>query len=403
MKLRRTLGPSLRALLAHKMRAVLALASIAVGVAAVALSSAIGKGARLEVIRGIESMGTNLLIVKPLQVKRQTARKAIRGFATSLEMEDYEAIAGLPLVAEAAPGAEGAVRVKAGGNSGNAMVTAILGTTPAFPSVRRFRLRSGRFFDAADDGARVAVLGARVADTLFPGEDPVGQVIRVRGVPFDVLGVLEAKGGSADAGDEDNQILIPIRTALRRVFNAAWLGTVYVSVRKPEQMDRAQIEIERLLRERHGGASDDFAVQNTAKSRSMQSQMAESLTLLTTGLAGLALLVGGTGILGLMLLSVKERTGEIGLRMAVGARPADVFLQFLLEALLLAAGGWVAGAAAGSLGAVLVAVGTSWTIGVPFEALLASLAMTMAIGLGFGAFPARRAALLTPVQALAVE
>lgn len=401
MTLRRTLGPSLRELLAHKMRAGLALASVAVGVAAVSLTSAIGKGAQAEVIRGIESMGTNLLIVKPLQVKRLATRKTVRGFATSLDMEDYERIAELPLVGEAAPGAEGALRVKAGNN---AMVTKILGTTDAFPSVRRFRVRSGRFLDAADQGERVAVLGARVAETLFPDQEPVGQVIRVRGVPFDVIGVLEAKGG-LEAGDEDNQILIPIRTALRRVFNVTWLSTVLVSVREPQNMDRAQSEIERLLRERHrlDGKLDDFAVQNTAKSRSMQAQMANTLTLLTTGLAGLALLVGGTGILGLMLLSVKERTGEIGLRMAVGARPADIFLQFLLEAMLLAVGGWASGVAIGALGAALVAIGTAWRIGVPMEALLASLAMTVTIGLGFGAFPAGKAARLTPVEALAVE
>jgi putative ABC transport system permease protein len=313
-------------------------------------------------------------------------------------MEDFESIAALSLVGEAAPGVEGAMRVKAGSH---AMVTKVLGTNAAFPSVRRFRLRSGRFFDSADDGERVAVLGARVAETLFPGQEPAGEVVRLRGVPFDVLGVLEAKGGMADGGDEDNQILIPIRTALRRVFNVTWLSTVFVSVREPLQMDRAQVEIERLLRERHG--SDDFAVQNTAKSRSMQAQMANTLTLLTSGIAGLALLVGGTGILGLMLLTVKERTGEIGLRMAVGAKPADVFLQFLLEAMLLAVGGWLSGVAIGSLGAAAVALGTSWKIGLPVEALFMSLATTLAIGFGFGAFPARKAARLTPIEALAVE
>lgn len=406
MKLARNLRSSVRALLAHRLRVALALSSVAMGVGAVVLTSALGKGAEAEVVRGIEAMGTNLLVVRPAQVKRLVARKTVQGLTTSLKTEDAEAIAELSLVAAAVPGTEGSLRVKAGSS---AVVTTVQGTTPAFPEVRRFRLRGGRFFDEEDDRAarRVAVLGARIEEQLFPGEDPVGRSIRIRGVPFEVVGTLEAKGVLADGSDEDNQVLIPLRTALRRVFNTTWLSTVFVSVRDPRTMDEAQTEIAALLRERHRlgrtGKPDDFEVQNKTRFLAAQQETIASLTLLTSGLASLALVVGGTGILALMLLSVRERTGEIGLRRAVGARPRDILVQFLAEAAALALGGWLAGVAAGALGAGAVAFGTDWKVAIPFEALLASLAMAGITGLGFGAFPARKASLLQPIQALSAE
>jgi putative ABC transport system permease protein len=406
VKLGRNLRSSLRALLAHRLRVVLVLSSVAMGVAAVVLTSALGKGAEAEVRRGIEGLGTNLLVVRPAEVKRLVARKTVQGLQTSLEVGDAEAIAELALVEQAVPGTDGALRVKAGNG---AVVTSVVGTTPAFPDVRRFRVRSGRFFDTEDDRAarRVAVLGARIEERLFPGEDPVGRSLRIRGVPFEIIGVLEAKGVQADGSDEDNQVVIPLRTALRRVFNATWISAVFVSVRDPERMGEAEAEIAALLRERHQlertGKPDDFAVQNKTRFLAAQRETIASVTLLTSGLAGLALLVGGTGILALMLLSVKERTGEIGLRRAVGARPRDILVQFLAEATVLALGGWLTGVAAGALGAGAFAFGTDWSVAVPFEALLASLAMASVTGLGFGAVPARKASLLPPIQALAAE
>lgn len=396
----RTLRLALRALLAHRLRVVLALSSVAVGVAAVILTSAIGKGAQGEVLRGIEAMGTSLLVVRPAPAKRSVARREVRGFMASLKAEDAAAIAELDLVREAIPAVDRGLRVKAGSG---AVVTTVRGTTPAFPDVRNFQLRGGRFFDQEDErtARRVAVLGARIEERLFSGADPVGQWIRVQGVPFEVIGVLEAKGVQADGSDEDNQILIPLRTALRRVFNTPWISAIFVSVRDPRRVADAEAGIAELLRERHGG--DDFAVQNRAKMLASRQQMASSLTLLTTGLSSLALLVGGTGILALMLLSVKERTAEIGLRMAVGARPRDILFQFLAEATALSLGGWGAGVVIGALGAGAVAFGTEWKVGLPVEALLASLGMAGVTGLGFGVFPARKAAGMMPVAALGAK
>jgi putative ABC transport system permease protein len=405
----RGLKPALRALLAHRLRVALSLSSVAMGVAAVLLTSAIGKGAENEVVRGIEAMGTNLLVVRPAQAKRLVARKEVGGIVTSLEAADAEALEGLSLVAEAVPATDRALRAKAGNG---AMITKVLGTSTAFPAVRSFRVRDGRFFDSADEQAsrRVAVLGSRVAEQLFPDGDAVGRAIRLRGIPFEVIGVFAAKGVSADGSDEDNQVVVPLRTALRRVLNTTWISAIFVRVRDPRRMADAEAEIAALLRERHqrserGGAarSDDFAVQNRAKFLLAQKETAESLTRLTAGLSALALLVGGFGILALMLLSVRERTGEIGLRMAVGARPRDILVQFLAESAALSLGGWLAGVAAAALGVGLVALSTEWKVGVPFEALLASLAMASATGVGFGAFPARRASLLPPVEALATE
>ena len=406
MRLRRNVGPSLRALLAHRVRATLALSSIAVGVAAVFLTSAIGRGAEEEVLRGIESMGTGLLIVRPAQAKRLTYRKAVIGAVRSLKVEDYEALSELTSVEAAVPSAEGVLTVVAGRG---ALRTKVLGTTPEFPSVKRFRIRTGRFF--GDDESRlmqrVAVLGARAQETLFPGESPLGSTIRIRGIPFTVVGVLEPKGVEADGSNEDSQVLIPLATALRRVFNRTGLSGVFVSVRDPERLGAAEVEIQALLRQRHpsrrSASSDDFAVQDRTKFLVAQKEMTNSLTLFTTGLAAVGLLVGGVGILALMLLAVRERTGEIGLRRAVGATPRDILVQFLFEAGLLALLGWGVGMAMGALGAGVVAWATAWKIAWPVKAVVASLMMAVVTGLGFGALPARRASLLAPIQALAAE
>lgn len=410
MRIGRSVGRSIRTLFVHRVRVTLALTSMAMGTAGVLLTSALGQGARDEVLRDIEALGTDLLIVRAASAKRLVARRQIEGLLPSLGVEDAAAIAELPQVREVVPAIEGRLRAKAGNA---AQDTSVFGATPAFPAVRRFRVRSGQFFTEQDEreARRVAVLGARVAATLFPGEDPVGRTLRLRGIPFEVIGVLEAKGGQADGADEDNQVVIPLRTALRRVFNTRWLSAIFVSVRDPGRMEEAESAITALLRERHrlgsdfgtGGKPDDFAVQNRTRLLAAQRETVASLTLLTSGLAALALLVGGAGILALMLLSVRERTGEIGLRRAVGARPRDILLQFLAEATVLALGGWLVGSVTGALGAVAVALATEWEVGLPLEALLASLAMTLIIGLGFGALPARKAALLPPIQALSAE
>ena len=406
MKILKGLRASARALFAHKLRAALALASVAVGVAAVVVTGAIGTGAEREILRETDRMGTNMLVVRPARVKNSASRKEIRGVVTSLTLNDYEAIAELAPIKAAVPGIESTITAKTGNSS---MAVRLVGTLSSYMEICRFRLRSGRFIDDDDNRSarRVAVLGARVDQTLFPGSASIGQDLRIRGVPFQIIGVLEAKGVLADGSDEDNRVVIPINTALRRVLNTHSLDPVFISVSDPQEMGKAETEVAELLRGRHRlqsmGKSDDFSIQNKTKMLSAQKQMADSLAMLTSGLAGISLLVGGTGIFALMLMSVKERTGEIGLRMAVGARPRDILVQFLTEAAMLALGGWVAGIAIGACGAGILVLAAKWKVAVSPSLLLASLATVLATGLGFGAYPARKASLIPPIRALKVE
>jgi putative ABC transport system permease protein len=402
MKLRRGLRLSARALAAHRVRAALAMASVAIGVAAVLVTSALGQGVRDGVLRDVAAMGTSLLVVRPGQVDPRVGRPTIRGRVTSLRPDDCTAIEALASVREAAPGAERRVRVKAGRGSMEALA---LGTSASFSTLRGLTFREGRFLEPYEDtkALRVAVLGARVASTLFPGGQAIGATIRIDGSPFEVVGVLGARGVLLDGSDEDGNVFVPNRTALRRLFNTTWLSSIFVSVDRPDRMEQAEEEIRRLLRDRHQrdtGQADDFDIQSQAKLLAGREALADSLTLLAVSLAGASSLVGGTGVLALMLLSVKERTGEIGLRLAVGARPADVFLQFLAEASLLALGGWLLGAVSGALVSYGIAVATDWQVGVPLSGLVATLATTGVMGIGFGAWPARRAARLYPIRAL---
>jgi putative ABC transport system permease protein len=401
MKLRRRLSSSLRALVAYRLRTILALSGVAVGVAAVIVARAVGDGAQKEMTRTVESMGTNLLVIKPLQVKRPVFRPRFSGLATTLTPGDFEAICALPFVASAAPALEGKVRVKMGGR---AVVATLRGTAPQFLPVRNFVLSNGRMFDSEDESEsrRVVVLGARINRELGHGRSLVGQTVRIGTVPFDVIGVLQEKGTTPDGANEDDQILVPADTALRRVFNQHWLTAVYARVTEPDKMDQAEAQIEATLRERHGSkaGADDFAVQNTAKVRAFQQEMTASLSNYATWLAGIALLIGGLGIMALMFISVRERTGEIGLRIAVGAEPSDILLQFLIESGALALAGWLAGCALGGLSTLGVAFGSSLPLALPVRAVLLSFGTTVVIGLLFGVLPARAAAKIPPIQAL---
>ena len=401
MKFGRSLKLSLHALAGHRLRTALALTSVSAGVAAVVLTAAVGEGMADGIDRQIQAMGANLLIVRPAEVKRFVARRQTAGLATTLTPEDYDVIAALPGVARAAPGIDANVKMKAGNITTSGTV---LGTTPAFTDVRRFRLRAGRLFDADDDRSarRVAVLGARVAEALFDG-DGTGRQIRIRGVPFEIVGVLDAKGVLAD-GDEDNRVLVPVRTAMRRVFNLASLTAIYVSVGDPRMLREVESSITTTLGARHRRTSDgqpDFGVQDATRYFAIQQKAANSLQAVSAGLGGVALLVGGTGIMALMLMSVKERSGEIGLRVAVGARPRDIVNQFLMESTALSVGGWLGGMGLASLGSMAIGLGTKLDLALPSTAMSDAFAMAILVGLGFGAWPARRASLIPPIRALA--
>ena len=404
MRLGRSLTISLRALLATRLRAALALASIGVGVAAVTVTAALGAGAREQVLQRLDTMGTNLLVVRPEQVRLIAARKTVRGVVTTLRVEDYLAISTLDGVELAAPGVEGSARIKAGPRTTNASV---FGTTAPCSVIRHFTVASGRFIDVDDelDARRVAVLGARVATSLFGTADPLGQPVAIRGVLFDVVGVLAPKGVSADGSDQDGQVILPARTVLRRWLNVTSLSEVFVRVRRADEMDAVQGRIVNLLRERHriGDGTPDVAVQNTSRLLTFQQRAADSLDLLTGGLGMLSLLTGGAGIIALMFLSVRERTTEIGLRMAVGARQVDILAQLLIESTALALAGWLAGLLTGTAIAAGLAAATTWPLALPGAAVVASFVLALATGVVFGSLPARRASRLSPIEALASQ
>lgn len=407
MKLVRNVVLTRRTLFAHKLRTTLALIGITIGVAAVIVMVAVGKGAQREVIRLIQEMGTNLLVVSAERTEAFAGREFQPGNVTTLKREDAEAILDeCPSVALAAPSQQKRLLVR---REAFSVETKILGTTPDYREIRNFELTIGEFFSADDDrlSARVAVLGATVKDNLFGDDYPIGEIIRVENIPFEVIGVLRSKGVTAEGANEDDQIMIPLRTALRRVFNDAHVNNIHVRAERQDLMRQAEEEIRTLLRERHRlvskGLPDDFTIQNQITAIEAEEATAESFTLLIVGIAAISLIVGGVGILAVMLIAVRERTSEIGLRMAVGARQRDILMQFLSEALILGFAGGLLGVLLGVAGAALVGWTTRWEMIVPAEFVLLALAFSLSVGLFFGVYPAQKASRLYPIDALRTE
>lgn len=407
MRIAQSLKISRKQLGAHKMRTILALSGILIGVAAVILMVAVGRGAQREVLSRIEDMGTNLLIVNAGQVQRTAGRREIRGTATTLTLQDAEAILReCPSVRAAAPVQSRNIQVRFGNLSTN---TTIVGTTPDYPAIRGFRVERGTFFTEEENraGRRVAVLGQSVVQNLFEGANPLGETIRIGRVAFEVIGVMSPKGVDLNAVDQDDRIFIPIRTALRRVFNLSYIGAVHIEAKSRDRMAAAETEVRELLRERHRldrlDKPDDFTIQNQSALIEAERETAETFTLLTGSIAAVSLLVGGIGILAIMLMSVRERTNEIGLRMAVGASRKDILVQFLFEAAALGLGGGLIGIAAGIAAAVLINAATQWAASVSLTSVAIAFGFSLAVGLFFGVAPARRASRLNPIEALRSE
>jgi putative ABC transport system permease protein len=288
-------------------------------------------------------------------------------------------------------------------------MTTVLGTTSDYVEIRNFRLSGGRVFTEEENkaGLRVTVLGNQIVEDLFAGTDPIGEIIRVGNIPFEVIGTLAPKGVSAEGADEDSKILIPINTALRRVFNIDYINNIHVRVARREWMDSAEADIQALLRERHRldrfGKPDDFTIQNQLIALQAEEETSASFTVLIAGVAAISLFVGGIGILAVMLMSVRERTNEIGLRMATGARPRDILVQFLSEATLLGMMGGLTGATIGLTGSWALGIWTAWETAVSTDSIVFSLVFALTVGLFFGVYPARRASLLDPIEALRAE
>ncbi len=406
MKLIKGTKIALKTLGAHKMRTALAVIGIVIGVSAVILMVAIGRGAQESVMKKIQGLGTNLVIVTAGKVRVIAGRPRQTGNTTSLTVRDAEALPSeSSVIASAAPFQGKKFLVKYGEASTNTMVS---GTTPDFPEIRNFRPAMGRFFteDEVKASMRVAVVGKTVINNLFEGRDAIGETMRINNVPFEVIGILEEKGVNAIGQDDDDQIIIPITTVMHRLMNVIYVNNVYVAARDVSLMDKAVGDIGSILRERHHlktGKDDDFSIQNQMDILRAEQETSDTFTMLLGGIAAVSLLVGGVGILAIMLISIKERTKEIGLRRALGARKKDVLLQFLMEALVLSIVGGILGTAIGVLGSFIV----HWTSDLPtsVSALSVVIAFLFSAGIGlfFGIYPAKKAAELDPIHALRSE
>ncbi len=407
MRYRLGILTALRALYAHKVRTGLTLLGIVIGTSAVVAMVAIGQGTRAEVLRKVESLGTNLLLVNAGQVKLYAGRPRQSGAVViTLTNKDAEAIADdSTSVMAVAPAQSRKMQVKYGEST---TTTSIVGTTPQYQDVRNFRPAQGEFFedDQARSSARVAVLGRTVVQNLFGGNDPVGETIRINRVPFEVIGVMEPKGLDISGQDQDDQIFIPLRTALRRVFNLTYVSTIYVSVRDNREMYSASLEIRDLLRERHRlkpNVPDDFTIQSQTAILDAQEAVSGTFTLLLSSIGGISLIVGGIGILAIMLIAVRERTREIGIRRALGARRKDILLQFLIETMVLTVLGAISGVVVGLVGAKITSLATGWPMLIPWVVAGATVVFSVLLGLAFGVYPASKAASLDPVVALRAE
>jgi putative ABC transport system permease protein len=404
---------ALRSLSANKLRSALTMLGIIIGVAAVIALMSVGRGAQHAIDSQIKSMGTNLLFVSPGSVSSEGVRQA-QGSAQTLTYEDALAIGdqqNLPAVAAAAPEVRTFGQVVYLGNNVN---TQIVGVTPDYESVRNYQVQSGEFINQANVTARslVALLGANVANTLFNGEDPVGQSVRINNVTFRVIGLLEAKGGSG-FGNQDDQVLVPLTTALSRLQrNRSGGGNVVsqvsVQVVDANQMDAAIQQIGDVLRQRHHiRYEDDFTIRSQQDMLASANQITGVMTLFLGGVAGISLLVGGIGIMNIMLVSVTERTREIGIRKAIGATRRNVLWQFLTEATILSVLGGLIGIAVGIGIARLISSIPMGTVSlqpvVGLDSVLMATLFSLVVGLFFGIYPAFRAAQLNPIDALRYE
>ncbi|HEX9020287.1 MAG TPA: ABC transporter permease [Nitrospirota bacterium] len=403
-----TIKISFRALWVNKMRSSLTMLGIIIGVGAVIAMVAVGSGASKKISEQISSMGSNLLIILPGSTSAGGVRMGA-GTQPTLSMGDAEAILKeCPAVADVAPTLGGVAQVVYGHMNWS---TGITGTTPGMLSVRDWELSSGRAFTQQDvkSATKVALLGQTVVDNLFGDQNPVGQTIRIKNVPFTVVGVLAPKGQSPQGQDQDDTIFIPVTTSQKKLFGTQFPGMVrviLVKARSTEDLSPAEKQITDLLKQRHhlGQKQDnDFTVRNLTQIMQAAEQSSKVMTLLLGAIASVSLLVGGIGIMNIMLVSVTERTREIGIRMAIGAKTWDIRLQFIIEALTLSLIGGVIGIIIGVSTSMILSSISGWPTVVSVLSIVMAFGFSGFIGIFFGFYPAYKASLLNPIDALRYE
>jgi len=405
MKTRTLITVAGQSILKNKMRTLLTMLGIIIGVGAVIVTVAIGAGAQSEIARQIQNLGTNMIVITPGAAEQGGVSQGAQSF-TRLTVDDSDMLRDQSfLIAAVSPVI--VARTQVVGGTGN-WRTSVMGVSTDYPTIRDWGLSDGVFFEPSDVRAlrKVVVLGATVADALFPNGDAVGQQLRVRDIPVTVVGVLETKGQTSEGSDQDDVVLAPYTTVQSRLSGRMFIAQILASTFSPDDVTAAQEEIRQILRDAHDLASneaDDFTVRNQAEITEAAQGTTEVMTVLLAAIAGISLLVGGIGIMNIMLVSVTERTREIGLRLAMGARGSDVLTQFLVESVVMSVLGGLIGLGLGIGGGRTISYFTGWSTTVSPTTVLMALGFAGTVGVFFGFYPARRAASLDPIEALRYE
>jgi putative ABC transport system permease protein len=404
-QIKNLLKVALRSIVRNRMRSLLTSLGIIIGVCAVIVMVAIGEGSQARIEREIASLGTNVLIVFP-SASRMGGVSQGAGSFNQLTLDDVEDLEkGGTLLAAVSPVVRSGGQIIGGGSNWS---TQIYGVDTEYPQIRAWEIESGNFFTERDivSNAKVAVLGKTVADELFPGQDPVGEKIQIRNTPFKVVGVLYEKGQNPMGRDEDDIVLAPATTVLNRLKGGRYIDMINISAVSTEQMTAAEEQVKAILRNAHNieaGEDDDFRVRSQAEITEMATETSRILTVLLGSIAAVSLVVGGIGIMNIMLVSVTERTREIGIRLSIGARPSDILTQFLAESLVLSVIGGIIGIVVAIGISLLLANFTGLTIVVNPAIVLLAFSVSAAVGIFFGFYPARKAAALNPIDALRYE
>ena len=393
---------ALRALRRNSMRSILTALGIIIGVGAVITMVSIGNGAKSQIEAQVATLGQNIITVFPGSFSQGGMRSGFGG-ALTLTPEDAEAIA-----AEVADvdGVSAEItersQILANGLNWN---TTVKGESPDYPAIRNWPIAQGTMFSEQDVKSlgKVAVIGKTVADQLFPNADPIGQTLRIRNLPFRVVGLLETKGFDMRGQDQDDVVLIPYTSHMRRVSRRTNINTILIQGSSPDKLDRVKMDVEDLLTQRRRGREPDFTVRTQEEIATMATATSSTMTLLLAAIAGVSLIVGGIGIMNIMLVSVTERTREIGIRLAIGAHGSDVLTQFLIEAILLSSLGGVMGVCLGIAASEIVSQTNGWPVLVSPSSVFIAVGFSAAVGVFFGFYPARKAARLDPIEALRFE
>ena len=402
MRFTNTFRVALRALRRNTMRSILTALGIIIGVGAVITMVSIGNGAKSQVEAQVASLGQNLITVFPGSFSSGGMRSGF-GFSPTLTPEDGDAIfAEVPNIDGISPEVRDRSQVLANGLNWN---TNVNGVGPDYPYVRSWGIAQGSMFTEQEvkSLAKVAVIGKTIADQLFPNEDPIGQTIRIRNLPFRIIGVLSPKGFSIMGSDQDDVVLIPYTSHMKRVSRRTHISQLLIQANSPDNIDKVKLAVEDLLTQRRRGREPDFTVRTQEEIASAATQTSKTMTLLLAAIAGVSLVVGGIGIMNIMLVSVTERTREIGIRLAIGAHGRDVLTQFLIEAILLSSLGGIVGVILGVGASQFVSYYNGWPVLVSSTSVIVAVTFSATVGVFFGFYPARKAAQLDPIDALRYE